>query len=134
MKNMLIKNFVNIIILILVVQTFNLSINSVDFYSPTEINNLADNQDYVDSMLEFVLENVIGYSKDTMHDKANPDGTAKQQQTPVHIDLKWFPVQALISDTNESTSEILTHIPQSEEFQNLYFKEVPAKPPQTHLV
>ncbi len=131
---MLIKNFVNIIILILVVQTFNLSINSVDFYSPTEINNLADNQDYVDSMLEFVLENVIGYSKDTMHDKANPDGTAKQQQTPVHIDLKWFPVQALISDTNESTSEILTHIPQSEEFQNLYFKEVPAKPPQTHLV
>ena len=121
------------ILSVLVIQTINLSINSVDFYNPYKVETETDNSDYVDSMLEFVLENVIGYSKDTMHDKANPDGTAKQQQTLVHIDLKWFPVHALISDTNESTSEILTHITRSEEFQNLYFKEVPAKPPQSFI-
>jgi hypothetical protein len=125
-KNIALKYF----ILLLVVQTINLSINSIDFYNTYKVETETDNSDYVDSMLEFVLENVIGYSKDTMRDKANPDGTAKQQQIPVYIELKWFPLHTLISRTNESISEILIHIPRSEEFQNLYFKEVPSKPPQ----
>ena len=121
------------IILLLTVQTLNLSVNSVDFYKSFSTLATDDNEDYVDSMLEFLVENVFGYSKDTIHDKANIDFASKQQQTPVHIDLKWYPTDFSISYETEITNLTINFVPLNEQFRNLYFKEVPVKPPQTFL-
>ena len=130
MKNMLKKIAGHFLILLLVVQTLNLSINSLDFYTATEISNSADNQDYVDSMIEFVVENMLGFSKDTFHDKANADNFSRQQQNLVHFDLKWLPNSLLFIDNHEIANVIINLVPQNDRLISLYFKEVPAKPPQ----
>ena len=129
--NAVIKNIaLKYLILLLVVQTINLSINSIDFYNTFNITATDnDDTDYVDSMLEYVVENVLGFSQHTIHDKADIDNSSKQQ-TSLHIDLKWFPNDVVISDTYESTSLNVSIVPKNEQLISLYFKEVPIKPPQ----
>ena len=117
--------------MLLIVQTMNLSMNSIDFYTQgNDTSNSADNQDYVDSMTEFLVENVLGYSKDTFHDKANADNFSRQQQNNAHFDLKWVPNSVLFTANHELANEIINIVPQNDRIINLYFKEVPAKPPQ----
>jgi len=126
-KNIALKYF----ILLLVVQTINLSINSVDFYNTSNITAQGDDDtDYVDSMLEYVVENVLGFSKHTFHDKANADNFSKQIQNNIHFDLKWLPNSLLFTDNHETEKDIVNIVPQNDRIINLYFKEVPAKPPQ----
>lgn len=118
------------LIFFLTVQTLNLSINSLDFYAPINVSNSIEDQDYVDSMIEFLVENLLGFSKNTFHDKANIDNFSKQQQNIAHFDLKWFPNSMLFSDIETTQNEIVYMISKNEKVINLYFKEVPAKPPQ----
>lgn len=122
------------LIMLLAVQTLNLSVNSIGFYNTLSSTAATDNEDYVDSMVEYVVENVLGYSKDTFHDKANIDYASKQQQTPVHFDLKWYPNDISIFYLNEAINKIITIVPRNEQFLNLYFKEVSCKPPQSEIV
>ena len=119
--------------MLLVVQTMNLSMNSLDFYSPVNTSNTTDDQDYVDSMVEFLVENVLGFSKATFHDKANTDNFSRQQQNNVHFDLKWLPNSLLFTDNHETEKDIINIVPKNDRIINLYFKEVPAKPPQVLL-
>ena len=128
----MLRNIVyHFLILFLVVQTLNLSIYSIDFYSQENVtSNSADNQDYIDSMIEFLVENVLGYSKDTFHDKANADNSSRQIQNNIHFDLKWLPNSLLFTDNHELANEIINIVPQNDRITNLYFKEVPIKPPQ----
>jgi hypothetical protein len=118
------------LLIFLIVQTLNLSINSLDFYTPVNPAASTMNDDYVDSMVEYLVENLMGYPKDTFHDKAYADNYSKQQQNITHFDLKWIPKSLLISDISETVKEIENAIPKNEKAVNLYFKEVPAKPPQ----
>ena len=128
-----IKNIVfQSMIILLVVQTFNLSINSMDFYTPLNASVIYDDPDYVDSMVEFLVENVMGFSKDTFHDKANSNNASKQQQNPVHFDLKWVPSSLVATNLEESQKEIVNIIPKNVEFIFLNCKEVRPNPPQ-HL-
>ena len=116
--------------MLLVVQTLNLSVNSLDFYSPVSTSNTTDDQDYIDSMVEFLVENVLGFSKGTFHDKADMDNFSKQQQNNIHFDLKWLPNSLLYIDNHETEKDIVNIVPKNDRILNLYFKEVPAKPPQ----
>jgi hypothetical protein len=117
--------------MLLIVQTMNLSMNSIDFYTHgNDTSNSADNEDYVDSMIEFLVENVLGYSKDTFHDKANADNFSRQQQNNAHFDLKWVSNSVFFTANHELANEIVNIVPQNDRIINLYFKEVPAKPPQ----
>jgi dsDNA-binding SOS-regulon protein len=125
-KNILFQFF----ILLLVTQTLNLSLSSLDFYTSNKISNSLEDQDYVDSMVEFVVENVLGFSKYTFHDKANADNFSKQLQNNIHFDLKWLPGSALFTDNHETEKDIVNIVPKNDKIINLYFKEVPAKPPQ----
>jgi len=128
----IIKNIIfQCLLIFLVVQTLNLSINSVDFYRPSKISNSVDDQDYVDSMIEFLVENVLGFSKNTFHDKAYADNNSKQQQNITHFDLKWFPDTLIISDFGESQKEIVHNIPKNENVIILYSNEVRPNPPQS---
>lgn len=130
MKSVIKKIAYQFLLIFLVVQTLNLSINSIDFYTPSKITNSADDQDYVDSLIEFLFENGLGFSKDTFHDKAYADNNCKQQQTVVHFDLKWIP-DTLVTYELEGTQKDVTHfLMRNDEVVNLYYKEVPAKPPQ----
>ena len=129
-KNILSQFF----ILLFVVQILNLSFNSHDFYTASNISNSSNNEDYVDSMIEFVIENMLGFSKDTFHDKANADNFSRQQQNNVHFDLKWLPNLIYFFDNQEYTNVIAIIVPQNDRLINLYFKEVPAKPPQVFSV
>lgn len=117
-------------IFLLVVQTLNLSINSAGFYMAENTTNSAKEQDYVDSMIEFVVENILDFSTHTFHDKASAYNFSKQQHINVHFDLKWLPGSALCFDNNEIIKELDNNVPKNEKIINLYYKEVPAKPPQ----
>jgi dsDNA-binding SOS-regulon protein len=122
------------LIFFFIVQTLNLSINSLDFYTPLKVINTIHDDDYVDSMIEFLVENVMGYPKDTFSDKANPDNTSKIQHFTNHLDLKWFSNSVVISDLRESQSELAYFIPKNERIIILYYKEVRPKPPQSLAV
>src|ERR1035437_2850665 len=127
----LIKNIAcQSLIFLLIVQTLNLSVNSLDFYTPLKTTNSIEDQDYVDSMIEFLVENVLGFSKDTFHDKANPDNFSKLQQNIAHLDLQWFP-NSLIISALETTQRVIDYmIPKNENFCILFIKEVRPNPPQ----
>jgi hypothetical protein len=118
------------LLVFLVVQTLNLSINSIDFYAPVKTSTSAEDQDYVDSVIEFLVENVLGFSKDTFHDKAYADNNSKQQQTVVHFDLKWVPDSLVTYDLDATQKDIAHFVMKNDKVINLYYKEVPAKPPQ----
>jgi len=118
------------LILFLIVQTLNLSINSLDFYTPLKIANSIEDQDYVDSMVEFLVENILGYSKHTFNDKANPDNFSKQQQNIVHFDLKWLPSALVISDLEATYVDNAYNIPKDEKISILFCKKVRPNPPQ----
>jgi len=131
----IIKNIASrFLIFFLVTQTLNLSINSLDFYTPLKVTNSFNDDDFIDSMIEFMFENVMGYPKNTFNDKANVNNSSKQQQNITHFDLKWVPKSLIITDFSEAVNEITKIVPKDERIVNLYFKEVPAKPPQTLLV
>jgi hypothetical protein len=89
-----------------------------------------EEQDYVDSIIEFVFENMLGFSKSTFHDKANANNFSRQQQNNVHFDLKWLPNTVLLFACHFALNEINNVVPLDERIINLYYKEVPAKPPQ----
>ncbi len=118
------------LILLLAVQTFNLSVDSLDFYTPSSISNSADDQDYVDSVAEFLVENIFGFSKNTFHDKANANNNSKQQQSVIHFDLKWFPRSLIVFKLEAFQSKVIYDIPKNENLVNLYCKEVRPNPPQ----
>jgi len=118
------------LIFFLIVQTLNLSINSLDFYTPLKVTNTFHNDDYVDSMVEFLVENVMGFSKDTFSDKADPDNFSKQQQNITHFDLKWLPTALIISDLEATYNLNLYNIPKDEKISILFYKEVRPNPPQ----
>jgi len=118
------------LIFFFIVQTLNLSINSVDFYTPLKTSNSIEDQDYVDSMIEFLVENVLGFSKDTFHDKANPDNFSKLQQNIAHVDFKWFPNSMVICDLESTQRKIVHIVPKNEKFSILFYKEVRPNPPQ----
>ncbi len=127
----IIKNIAcQFLLIFLVVQTLNLSVNSIDFYTPSKTANSVDDQDYVDSMIEFLVENTLGFSKDTFHDKAYADNNCKQQQNVTHFDLKWFPDSLVTYDLETIQNDIVHFVHKSDKVVNLYYKEVPAKPPQ----
>jgi len=129
--NLKLKNIAGrILIFFLVVQTLNLSVNSLDFYTAIKTTNSVQDEDFVDSMIEFLVENVMGFSKDTFHDKANVDNNSKDQQNIAHFDLKWLPKILLITELSETVNEIKKQIPMNDRLVNLYFSEVPVKPPQ----
>jgi len=118
------------LIFFLIVQTLDLSINSLDFYTPLKVTNTFHNDDYVDSMVEFLVENVMGFSKDTFSDKADPDNFSKQQQNITHFDLKWLPTALIISDLEATYNLNLYNIPKDEKISILFYKEVRPNPPQ----
>jgi len=127
----IIKNIAcQFLLVFLVFQTLNLSINSIDFYAPVKTSTSAEDQDYVDSVIEFLVENVLGFSKDTFHDKAYADNNSKQQQTVVHFDLKWIPDSLVAYDLEGTQKDVAHFLMRNDEVINLYYKEVPAKPPQ----
>jgi len=130
MKNMIKKIASTCLIFFLIVQTLNLSINSLDFYTPLKVSNAIHNDDYVDSMVEFLIENVMGFSKDTFRDKADPDNFSKQQQNITHFDLKWLPTALVISDLEATYKLNLYNIPKDEKINILFYKEVRPNPPQ----
>ena len=119
------------LILFLIVQTINLSINSLDFYNtPLNTTNAIPNDDYVDSMVEFLVENIMGYSTNTFSDKANPNNFSKQQQNITHFDLKWFPTALVLSDLEATYRLTKYNIPKDEKINILFYKEVRPNPPQ----
>ncbi len=81
-------------------------------------------------MAEFLVENIMGFSKSTFHDKANADNNSKQQQSVAHFDLKWFPRSLIIFDQEISLKKVIYDIPKNENLVNLYCKEVRPNPPQ----
>ena len=116
--------------MLLVVQTFNLSINSLDFYTPLKITSSLEDQDYVDSMVEFLVENVMGFSKDTFHDKANPDNASKLQHFATHLDFKWLPNSVIKYDLAVTQKQVVYNIPKDEKINILFIKDVRPNPPQ----
>ena len=125
------KNIVfRCMIVLLVVQTLNMSINSLDFYTPLKGTNSLEDQDYIDSMVEFLVENVMGFSKDTFHDKANPDNASKLQHFAAHLDFKWLPNSVIKYDLAVTQKQVVYNIPKDEKINILFIKEVRPNPPQ----
>ena len=128
----IIKNIARqLVLLFLVVQTLNLSINSIDFYTASTKASTADNQDYIDSVIEFMVENVLGYSKSTFHDKANADNNSKQNQNIAHFDLKCFPdsINAFNFLTIPKDVDYIVH--KNDKVIILFCEEVRPNPPQS---
>lgn len=118
-----------LLILTLIAQTLNLSCSSVDFYLQSE-NRTSDNVDFVDSIVEYVVENVCGFSSHTFQDKADTNNTNKQIQANIHFDLKYNPSGFVEFRHSHTTIINDNYIPYNELFKELYFIEVPVKPPQ----
>ena len=128
----LIKNIARqFFLLFLVVQTLNLSINSIDFYTTSKIANATDNQDYVDSMIEFLVENVLGFSKNTFHDKANADNNSKQNQNIAHFDLKCFPESLNAFNFLVIPKDVDYIVHKNDKVIILFCEEVRPNPPQS---
>lgn len=85
-------------------------------------------------MVEFLVENVMGFSKDTFRDKANSNNFSKQQQNIAHFDFKWFPNSIVISDLEETQKQLVYIIPKNERIVILFCKEVRPNPPQLQQV
>ena len=131
----IIKNIARqLVLLFLVVQTLNLSINSIDFYTTSKIANAIDNQDYVDSMIEFLVENVLGYSKNTFHDKANADNNSKQNQNIAHFDLKCFPESLNFFNFEAIQKDVDRIVSKNDKVIILFCEEVRPNPPQSQSV
>ncbi len=126
-----VKNIIcTCIILMIALQVVNLSIDSVDFYTQIDNRSNIDDQDYTDSMLEFVVENVLGFSKHTLHDKANNNSTSKMQQNSMHWDVKLFYTTTPKSAVKEVVDNRLAFFITNDKAVTLYYSEVSPKPPQ----
>ncbi|MTK53418.1 hypothetical protein [Paludibacter sp.] len=126
-----VKNIVStFIILLIALQVVNLSVDSVDFYTQVDNHSAMDDQDYTDSMLEFVVENMLGFSKHTLHDKANNDSTSKMQQNSMHWDVKLFYTTTPKSAVKELADNRLSYFITNDKAVTLYYREVSPKPPQ----
>ena len=120
------------LVLIIMIQVINLSVDSLGFYTETSAVANFDDQDYTDSMLEFIVENVLGYSKHTIHDKANSNSTSKMQQYAFHWDVKLFYTSMnLAVNTAENFSS--NFFLMNDRLVNLCNSEVLPKPPQSLL-
>jgi hypothetical protein len=119
------------LILLFAVQTLNLSISSIDFQNTSsKVTADVDDLDYVDSMVEFLVENVIGFSKHTFDDRAYNNDIARLQQNIVHWDWKWSRYSIIISNLKETQRPNITIIPSNEKALSLYYQEVRPKPPR----
>ncbi len=125
-----VRHIINrIFIVLLVIQTLNLSINSIDFYRVDTARGAFDQTDYVDSMVEYMIENVLNFSKHTFNTKTTTTNTSKQQAA-AHVVLKWFPTYTVIFNQPAGTSQSNKISPRNEVLVNFYYREVPVKPPQ----
>jgi hypothetical protein len=111
----------------------NLSINSIDFYRADRERGALEQNDYVDSMIEFMVENVMSFSRHTLHAKANMANNSKQQASATHVVLKWFASYTVILNEPAISHCSTNQAQKNDSLVNLYFKEVPVKPPQAVL-
>jgi hypothetical protein len=118
------------LILLIALQVVNLSVDSVDFYTQVNSHSMMDDQDYTDSMFEFVVENMLGFSKHTLHDKANNNSTSKMQQNSMHWDVKLFYITTPKSAVKEAADNRLSYFITNDKAVTLYYSEVSPKPPQ----
>jgi hypothetical protein len=131
MKHVITNIICRCIVLLLAVQTINLSINSLEFYNtPSKAVTDVDDLDYIDSMIEFLVENVMGFSKHTFDDKAYSNDIAKLQQNIVHWDLKWYHYSMPMADLKETQCTNVNIIPTNDKALTFYYQEVRPKPPQ----
>ena len=119
-------------ILLLTFQVINLSFNSASFYYSLQAKTAVDDPDYIDSMIEFLVENVLGFPKDTFHDRSNGNNIAKIQQNIIHVDLDWINHTIVISNLKDAYKRLLKVIPKNEAATIQYCKEIIPNPPQ-HL-
>jgi hypothetical protein len=120
----------NLLIGVIAFQAINLSINSASFYDSVSSTVSVDDPDYVDSMIEFLVENVLGFSKNTFHDKANGNDIAKMKLNILYHDLK---CNYLVDSLHlfEETYTIVQPYPANEDAVLLCYREVIPNPPQT---
>jgi len=119
------------LVLLFAMQTLNLSINSFEFYTISRQTTVyADGLDYIDSMVEFLMKNVMSFSKHTFDNRAYNNDIAKLQQNNVHWDLKWVRYSITISGLKETQQTNTMIIPINEKALTLYYQEVRPKPPQ----
>ncbi len=117
-------------ILLLTFQVINLSFNSASFYYSLQAKTAVDDPDYIDSMIEFLVENVLGFPKDTFHDRSNGNNIAKIQQNSMHVDLEWRHNTIVLSDLHKIYKRQINFISGNEKAIIQYYKEVTPKPPQ----
>lgn len=119
-----------LIILLLVFQVINLSFSSASFYISYQKEANVDDPDYIDSMIEFVVENILGFPKNTFHDKSNGNSMAKILQNSMHFDWDTHWNEIKIADLG-IIDLIKQHVvPRNESFILEYYKTVIPKPPQ----
>lgn len=112
----------------------NLSFNSASFYYSLQAKTALDDPDYIDSMIEFLVENVLGCSKNTFHNKSNGNNIAKIQQNILHVDLEWIHDAKSSFDPNKFFKKKSSIISKNENVLIQYYKEVTPKPPQLLFV
>jgi hypothetical protein len=129
--NRIFKNIISqSIILLLVFQVINISFNSASFYYSLQAKTAVDDPDYIDSMIEFLVENVLGCSKNMFHDRSNGNDIAKIQQNILYVDLDWRHNTTAIFELNEIYKRKINIISENEKAIIQYYKEVTPKPPQ----
>lgn len=123
------------LLLLLVFQTLNLSINSIEFCS-SPLNDISENDkiDYIDSTIEFLVENVLGFPKHTFDDRLYNADIARMEQGITHFDLKNFKIVNLLSDLTELNLQSTNIIHSNENIITLCLLEAPFKPPREMFV
>ena len=121
------------LVLLLVIQIVNLSINSFEFYAHPSTIMVGNDEDYIDSMAEYLLENVLGMSKHTFHDRATGNNMAKLQQNVAHIDLATMRFPILLSYPESNQLKKTNMIAENQSEVSLYNREVLSQPPRPVL-
>lgn len=129
------KNIASLgLLLLLSVQTINLSVNSIEFYNKSyELSRNVADLDYADSMIEFIIEDVMGFSKHAFDDHTYNNDIAKIQQNVLHLDLRTIQYPKLLSDLKEKKLRHFKFMPSNENAISLCYREVLPKPPQSVL-
>lgn len=119
------------LLFLFVMQTLNLSINSIEFYnSSSKVAADIDDLDYIDSMVEFMFEDVMGFSKHSFDDHAYNNDIAKIQQNVLHLDLRTIQYPKLLADLKENNIGHFEVIISNEDAICLCYREVLPEPPQ----
>jgi hypothetical protein len=130
MKSIIRHILSKLLIGIIVFQAVNLSINSVCFYETFGKTVSVDAPDYVDSMIEFLVENVLGFSKHTFHDQANGNDIAKMKLNILYYDFRCNYLLDSLHLFNDSNNTLIQPYPANENAILLCYKEVIPNPPQ----